>query len=144
MVSGKNEDVFFPRKLKMGMVGGGRDSFIGAVHRRAAQLDGAVELVAGAFSSTAEKSKASARDLYVPENRAYGSYQEMIEAELKLPEGERIDFVSVVTPNHMHYPVSKAFLEAGISVACEKPMVHSLEQAKDWPPPSPRPARSLP
>jgi predicted dehydrogenase len=131
MVSGKNEDVFFPRKLKMGMVGGGRDSFIGAVHRRAAQLDGAVELVAGAFSSTPEKSKASARDLYVPENRAYGSYQEMIEEELKLPEGERIDFVSVTTPNHMHFPVSKAFLDAGISVACEKPMVHSFEQAKE-------------
>ena len=74
MVSGKNEEVFFPRKLRMGMVGGGRDAFIGAVHRRAAQLDGGVELVAGCFSSTPQKSKASGRDLYVPEDRVYRSY----------------------------------------------------------------------
>ena len=79
MVSGKDETVTLGRKLKMGMVGGGRDAFIGAVHRRAAQLDGGVELVAGAFSSTPEKSKASARDLYVAEERAYGTWQEMIE-----------------------------------------------------------------
>ncbi|MGI5917739.1 MAG: Gfo/Idh/MocA family protein [Anaerolineae bacterium] len=131
MVSGKNEEVFFPRKLRMGMVGGGRGAFIGGVHRRAAMLDGAVELVAGAFSSTPEKSKASARDLYVADDRAYGTYQEMIEAESKLPEGERIDFVSVVTPNHMHYPVAKAFVEAGFNVACDKPMVHTMEQALD-------------
>jgi predicted dehydrogenase len=131
MVSGKNEDAFFPRKLKMGMVGGGRDAFIGGVHRRAATLDGQVELVAGAFSSTPDKSKASAKDLYVPESRAYGTYQEMIEEESKLPEGERVDFVSVVTPNHMHYPVSKAFVEAGFNVACDKPMVHTLAQAND-------------
>jgi len=129
MVSGKNEEVFFPRKLRMGMVGGGRDAFIGAVHRRAAQLDGGVELVAGCFSSTPEKSKASGRDLYVPEDRVYGSYQEMVEAEGNLPDGERIDFVSVVTPNHMHYPVGKAFVEAGFHVACDKPLVHTVEQA---------------
>jgi len=131
MVSGKNEEVFFPRKLRMGMVGGGRDAFIGAVHRRAAQLDGGVELVAGCFSSTPEKSKASGRDLYVPEDRVYGSYQEMVEAEDSLPDGERIDFVSVVTPNHMHYPVAKAFVEAGFHVACDKPLVHTVEQALD-------------
>ncbi|MBN1402711.1 MAG: Gfo/Idh/MocA family oxidoreductase, partial [Anaerolineae bacterium] len=130
MVSGKNEEVFFPRKLNMGMVGGGRDAFIGAVHRRAAQLDGAVQLVAGAFSSTPEKSKASARDLYVPEARAYGTWQEMLEQESRLPEGERIDFVSIVTPNHMHYPVAKAFVEAGFNVACDKPLVHTVEQAQ--------------
>ncbi|MHB9031526.1 MAG: Gfo/Idh/MocA family protein [Anaerolineae bacterium] len=131
MVSGTKEDSFFPRKLKMGMVGGGRDAFIGAVHRRAAMLEGNVELVAGAFSSTAEKSKASGKDLLLADNRIYGSYQEMIAQELKLPVGERIDFVSVVTPNHMHYPVSKAFVEAGFNVACDKPMVHTVEQAED-------------
>jgi len=131
MVSGKSEEVFFPRKLRMGMVGGGRDAFIGAVHRRAAMLDGGVELVAGCFSSTPEKSKASGRDLYLPEDRVYGSYQEMVEAEGSLPEGERIDFVSIVTPNHMHYPIAKAFVEAGFHVACDKPMVHTVEQALD-------------
>ncbi|NLG52004.1 MAG: Gfo/Idh/MocA family oxidoreductase, partial [Chloroflexi bacterium] len=115
----------------MGMVGGGRDAFIGAVHRRAAMLEGAVDLVAGAFSSTPEKSLASGKDLYIDESRIYGSYQEMIEKELALPEDERIDFVSIVTPNHMHYPVAKAFVEAGFHVACDKPMVHTVEQAMD-------------
>ncbi len=131
MVSGKSEESFFPRKLRMGMVGGGRDAFIGGVHRRAALFEGNVELVSGAFSSTPEKSKASGRDLLLPEERVYGSYQEMIEKELALPEEERIDFVSVVTPNHMHYPVAKAFVEAGFHVACDKPLVHTVEQAKD-------------
>jgi len=131
MVSGKNEESFFTRKLRMGMVGGGRDAFIGAAHRRAAQLEGNVELVAGAFSSTPEKSKASGRDLYVPEDRVYGTWQEMIERESALPEGERIDFVSIVTPNHMHYPVARGFVEAGFHVACDKPMVHTNEQATD-------------
>ena len=131
MVSGKDETTTLERKLKMGMVGGGRDAFIGAVHRRAAQLDGGVELVAGAFSSTPEKSKASARDLYVPEERAYGTWQEMVEAESALPEGERIDFVSIVTPNHLHYPIAKAFTEAGFNVVLDKPMVHTSEQAND-------------
>jgi len=131
MVEGKNEQATFPRKLKMGMVGGGRDAFIGAVHRRAAMLEGNVELVAGCFSSTPEKSKASGKDLYLPDNRVYGTYQEMIAAERKLPEGERIDFCSIVTPNHMHYPVAKAFVEAGFSVVCDKPMVHTVEQAAD-------------
>ena len=101
MVSGKNEEVFFPRKLRMGMVGGGRGAFIGGVHRRAAMLDGAVELVAGAFSSTPEKSKASARDLYVGMLRL----SEMI-GPRQAPEGERI-VSSGVTPNHMP-PVAKA------------------------------------
>jgi predicted dehydrogenase len=131
MVSGKDETTTFGRKLKMGMVGGGRDAFIGAVHRRAAMLDGGVELVAGAFSSTPEKSKLSAQDLYVPEDRAYGTWQEMIEKESALPEGECIDFVSVVTPNHMHYPVAKAFVDAGFNVVLDKPMVHTTEQANN-------------
>ncbi|OGO05976.1 MAG: oxidoreductase [Chloroflexi bacterium RBG_13_56_8] len=125
------EGTVFPRKLRMGMVGGGRGAFIGAVHRRAAMLDGDVELVAGCFSSNPERSKASGRDLYLPEERVYSTYQEMIEAESALPEGERVDFVSVVTPNHMHYPVAKAFVEAGFHVACDKPLVHTVEQASD-------------
>ncbi len=131
MVSGKDETITFDRKLKMGMVGGGRGAFIGAVHRRAAMLDGGVELVAGAFSSDPERSRLSARDLYVPESRAYGSWQEMIEREKALPEGERIDFVSIVTPNHLHYPVARAFVEAGFNVVLDKPMVHTSEQARD-------------
>jgi predicted dehydrogenase len=121
----------FPRKLRMGMVGGGRDAFIGAVHRRAAMLDGGVELVAGAFSSTPEKSRASGLDLYVPEDRIYGTWEEMLEAESKMPEDRRLDFVSVVTPNHMHYPVSIAFARAGFNVACDKPLCHTVEQAMD-------------
>lgn len=131
MVRGKSEEAFFPRKLRMGMVGGGRDAFIGGVHRRAAMLEGAVELVAGCFSSNPQKAKASAKDLYVPDSRAYGTWEEMVASEAKLPEGERIDFVSVVTPNHMHYPIAKAFVEAGFNVACDKPLVHTVEQALD-------------
>jgi len=131
MVSGKSEDAFFPRKLRFGMIGGGRDSFIGAVHRRAAQFEGNVELVSGAFSSTAEKSKASGKDLLLPDDRVYGSWQEMLEKELALPEEQRIDFVSIVTPNHMHYAPAKAFVEAGFHVASDKPMVHTVAQALD-------------
>ncbi|MBC7316913.1 MAG: Gfo/Idh/MocA family oxidoreductase, partial [Chloroflexi bacterium] len=100
----------------MGMVGGGRDAFIGAVHRRAAMLDGQVELVAGCFSSTPEKSKASGRDLYLPEDRVYGTFEEMVAAESKMPEDKRLDFVSVVVPNHMHYPVIMGLVKAGFNV----------------------------
>ena len=111
----------FPRKLRMGMVGGGR----------AAMLDGGVELVAGAFSSTPEKSLASGLDLYVPQDRIYGSWEQMVEVESKMPEDQRLDFVSVVTPNHLHYPVSIAFVKAGFNVACDKPLCHTVEQAMD-------------
>jgi len=131
MVSGKDEKALLNRKLRMGMVGGGRDAFIGGVHRRAAIMDGGVELVAGAFSADPAKSKASGRDLYVADTRIYGSYQEMAEAEAKLPVGERIDFVSIVTPNHMHFPVAKTFLEAGFNVVIDKPMVVSSAQAHE-------------
>jgi predicted dehydrogenase len=131
MVSGKDETAVLGRKLKMGMVGGGRDAFIGAVHRRAAMLDGGVELVAGAFSSTPEKSRLSAQDFYVAPRRAYGTWPEMVEGESALPEGERIDFVSIVTPNHMHYPIAKGFAAAGFNVVLDKPMVHTSEQAND-------------
>lgn len=130
MVSGKQEETKLDRKLRMGMVGGGRDAFIGAVHRRAALLDGGVELVAGAFASTPEKSKASGKDLYLPDDRIYGSWQEMVEREAQLPAGERIDFVSIVTPNFLHFPVAKAFLEAGFNVVCDKPMTTSSEEAR--------------
>jgi predicted dehydrogenase len=117
------------RKLRMGMVGGGRDAFIGAVHRMAANLDGQIELVAGAFSSDPEKSRLSGEDLFLEAARVYGSYTEMAEKEAALPEGERIDFVSIVTPNHMHFPVAKCFLEAGFHVVCDKPMTFNVEEA---------------
>ena len=114
----------------MGMVGGGSGAFIGAVHRAAAVMDGDTELVAGALSSTEEKSLASGRELGLPEDRIYGSWPQMLEAELALPEDERVDFVSVVTPNHMHFPVAHAFVEAGFNVVLDKPMVHTTEQAE--------------
>jgi predicted dehydrogenase len=113
----------------MGMVGGGRDAFIGAVHRMAAWLDGKIDLVAGAFSSSAEKSKLSGSDLSLDPKRVYASYQTMVDEEGKLPVGERIDFVSIVTPNNVHFPVAKAFLENGFNVVCDKPMTFNLEEA---------------
>jgi len=118
------------RKLKMGMVGGGKDAFIGAVHRRAALMDGKVELVAGALSSDPAKAAASARELMLPAERSYGTYSEMAAAESKMPPGERIDFVSIVTPNKMHYPVAEIFADAGIHIICDKPMTYSLAEAR--------------
>jgi predicted dehydrogenase len=119
------------RKLLMGMVGGGRDAFIGAVHRNAALMDGKVEFIAGALSSDPDKAKASARVLLVREERSYGTWQEMVDREAQRPEGQRIDFVSIVTPNYMHFPIAKAFVEAGINVICDKPMTYTLQEAKD-------------
>src|SRR4030095_15561140 len=95
------------RKIRMGMVGGGRGAFIGAVHRIAANMDGQIELVCGAFSSDPERSKDSGVDLFLPSNRCYGSFSDMIEGEAALPESERMDFVSIVTPNHVHFPPAK-------------------------------------
>ncbi|MBC2606805.1 Gfo/Idh/MocA family protein [Pelagicoccus albus] len=118
------------RKLRMGMVGGGQGAFIGAVHRAAANLDGQIELVAGAFSSDPARSKASGKELYIAPDRCYASYQEMAKAEAALPEDQRIDFVSIVTPNHTHFDVSKTFLQAGFNVICDKPMTFDLAQAK--------------
>jgi predicted dehydrogenase len=118
------------RKLRMGMVGGGRGAFIGGVHRMAAALDGKIELVAGAFSSDPEKSRLSGQDLNLDPARVYASYAEMAKAEAKRPLGDRIDFVSIVARNDLHYPVAKAFLEAGIHVICEKPLAFSLAEAK--------------
>ncbi|PHN01962.1 Gfo/Idh/MocA family protein [Flavilitoribacter nigricans] len=117
------------RKIRMGMVGGGRGAFIGAVHRMAAALDGQIELVCGAFSSDPEKSKASGEDFFLPPGRVYGSYAEMIEAEKKLPEGERMDFISIVTPNHVHFGPAKMALENGFHVVCDKPLSFNMEEA---------------
>ena len=113
----------------MGMVGGGRGAFIGAVHRMAANLDGRIELVAGCFSSDPEKSRASGHDFFLDPSRVYSTYAEMAEKEAALPADERIDFVTIVTRNDLHFPVAKAFLEAGIHVVCEKPLAFSLEEA---------------
>src|ERR1700722_11296679 len=117
------------RKLKAGMVGGGRDAFIGGVHRMAMRLDGKIELVAGAFSSSAEKSRLSGEDLLIDPDRIYPDYQTMADRERQLPVGERIDFVSIVTPNRTHVPIAKAFLESGFNVVCDKPLAFNLEEA---------------
>jgi len=111
------------------MVGGGRDALIGAVHRIAAQMDGQIELVCGAFSSTPQKSKLSGKDFYLPPERVYGTYRDMIRKEAKLPEDERMDFVAVVTPNNMHYPVAMASLDGGFHVICDRPMTVNLDEA---------------
>ncbi len=118
-----------PTPLRYGMIGGGRDAFIGAVHRMAAALDQQAVLVAGALSSTPEKSRASGRDLGLPDDRNYASWQEMLEQESRRPEGDRIDFVSIVTPNHTHFEIARAFADAGFHVVLDKPMVHTSEQA---------------
>ncbi len=118
------------RKLRMGMVGGGRGAFIGAVHRMAARLDGHIELVAGCFSSDPKKSRLSGKDLHLDPDRVYGSYQEMAKKEAALPVGERIDFVSIVTRNNTHLAVAKTFLEAGFNVICDKPLCFNLKEAR--------------
>jgi len=117
------------RKLRFGMIGGGRGAFIGAVHRLAAIMDGQAELVAGAFSSDAARSKASGADLWLDPARVYGSYREMARAEGARPAGERLDFVVIVTPNHQHFPPAKLFLEAGFNVVCDKPATFDLAEA---------------
>jgi predicted dehydrogenase len=118
------------RKLRFGMIGGGRGAFIGAVHRIAAQMDGEAELVAGAFSSDAERSKASGADLFLDPTRVYDSYAAMAEAEARMPADRRLDFVVIVTPNHQHFPPAKLFLESGFNVVCDKPVTFNLAEAK--------------
>jgi len=113
------------------MVGGGRDAFIGAVHRHAMALDGQYELVAGALSSSPDKARASGRDLGLNDARNHGSWQALLDDELKRPPEERIDVVSIVTPNHVHYDVARAFVDAGFHVVCDKPLVHTSAQADD-------------
>lgn len=117
------------RKIKMGMIGGGRGAFIGAVHRMAAGIDGQIEFVAGALDVNPEIAILSGQDLFLSPDRTYGTYQEMIEKESKLPDDERIDFVSIVTPNHVHFDPAKLALENGFHVVCEKPMTYSYEEA---------------
>lgn len=119
------------RTLRYAMVGGGRDAFIGAVHRKAMALDGQMALVAGALSSDPDKARASGQDLGLPAARNHGTWQELLSDELKRPQDERIDFVSIVTPNHVHFPVARAFAEAGIHVVCDKPLVHTSVQAQE-------------
>lgn len=118
------------RKLRMGMIGGGPGAFIGAVHRIAAAIDGEIELVCGAFSSDPEKSKITGRELYLPDKRVYGSYREMIRTEAELPPNERMDIVSIVTPNHVHFEPAKLALEHGFHVILDKPLAFDLEEAK--------------
>lgn len=118
------------RKLRMALVGGGQGSFIGRVHCTAAIIDNRAALVAGALSSNPERAKASAADYDIPTERAYGSYQELIETESKLPEEQRIDFISIATPNYTHFEIAKAAVEAGFNVLCDKPMTFDLEQAE--------------
>lgn len=119
------------RKLRMGMIGGSLEAFIGAVHRKAAAIDGEIELVCGAFSSNPEKSKATGKALHLDPKRVYGSYAEMIEKEKALPEGERMDFVSIVTPNHMHFDPAKLALENGFHVIIDKPLAFNVAEAKN-------------
>lgn len=118
-------------KVRYGMVGGGPGAFIGGVHRMAAALDGEYELVAGAFSSDPAKSAEMGRTLRLDAARAYGSYREMAAAEAARPEAERIEVVSIVTPNHLHHPVAKVFLESGFDVVCDKPLATTLAEAEE-------------
>lgn len=117
------------RKIRMGMVGGGPGAFIGEVHRIAARMGGQIELVAGVFGTDPEKSRTFAEELFLCPERGYADYKSMLAGELQLPAEERIDFVCVCTPNHFHFPVSKAFLEAGFHVLCEKPVAMSSAEA---------------
>lgn len=119
------------RKIRMGMVGGGRGAFIGGVHRMAAALDGQIELVCGAFSSDPARSKASGADLFLPPDRCYGTFEELILAEKELPVGDRMDFMVIVTPNHMHFAPAKMALENGFHVLSDKPATFNLAEAKE-------------
>jgi len=126
----KSKILTMKRKLRMGMVGGGLTSFIGPVHRKAAGIDGEIELVCGAFSIIPGESKETGEALYLNPNRVYETYQEMFEKEKNLPPDQRIDFVSVVTPNHVHFGPSQMALESGFHVLVEKPIAFSLAEAK--------------
>ena len=128
MIEGSKTDAM-TRKLRMGMIGGGPGAFIGEVHRKAARLDGQVEIVGGAFDINPEKSHEMGRILNLEPKRVYDNYEKLIEGELKLPAEERMDFVSVTTPNNWHYPIAKALLEAGFHVVCEKPMTMDVPEA---------------
>ncbi|MES2417092.1 MAG: Gfo/Idh/MocA family oxidoreductase [Bacteroidota bacterium] len=117
-------------KIRMGMIGGGKNAFIGAVHRMAANLDGLITLCCGALSADPENAKTSGRDLFLPENRIYTSYTEMIKSESLLPASERMHFVSIVTPNHLHFEPAMLALEHGFHVVIDKPITLTLAEAK--------------
>ena len=118
------------RKLRMGMVGGGKDAFIGAIHRLAANMDGLIELSCGALSINPEIAMASGEALFLPKDRTYTTFEEMIKAEAALPADKRMDFVTIVTPNFAHFAPAKMALEHGFHVVIEKPITFSLEEAK--------------
>lgn len=118
-------------RIRMGMAGGGEGAFIGSIHRAAARLDGEIELVCGAFSSRPETSARSAAALGLPPDRGYGSWQEMLARERSLPESQRMQFVAIVTPNHLHHPVAVAALDAGFDVLSDKPATRTLAEARD-------------
>ena len=117
------------RRLRYAMVGGGRDAFIGAVHRNAMALDGQYDFVAGALSSTPERARASGADLGLADDRNHGTWQALLADERRRPPGERVDVVAIVTPNHLHHDVALAFVDAGFHVVCDKPLVHTSAQA---------------
>ena len=119
------------RKLRMGMVGGGKDAFIGAIHRLAANMDGLIELSCGALSINPEIAMASGEALFLPKDRTYTTFEEMIKAEAALPDDQRMDFVTIVTPNFAHFAPAKMALEHGFHVVIEKPITFSLEEAKE-------------
>jgi len=129
MAIGASKEETAGRRIRLGMVGGGQGAFIGAVHRIAARMDDQYELVAGALSSDAARAKASAQDLGIAEDRAYTSYEEMAKAEAARPDG--IEAVAIVTPNNVHAPAAKAFLNAGIHVICDKPLTLTTDEAKE-------------
>jgi predicted dehydrogenase len=118
------------RKLRMGLVGGGQGSFIGRVHATAAVLDNRAEVFAGALSSDPDRARASAADYDISDQQAYGNYQELIAAQASLPPDQRIDFVSIATPNHTHYEIARAAVDAGLNVICDKPLTFDLDQAE--------------
>jgi predicted dehydrogenase len=118
------------RNLKWGLIGGGPGAFIGEVHRKAARMDGGIELVAGCFDINPRKSKQMGREQNISSKRTYTDYRQMIERELKLPVGERIDFVSITTPNDWHFPIARDFMETGFHVVCEKPMTFTVKEAR--------------
>src|ERR1700722_12571202 len=117
------------RKLRMGMIGGGKNPFTGAVPRIAANMDGLIELVGGAFSSHPDNARESGKLLFLPDDRVYLSYEEMMDKESRLPEGIRMDFVAIVTPNHLHFAPAMLALEKGFNVVLDKPMTFSLQEA---------------
>ena len=118
-------------KVRYGMVGGGPGAFMGTIHRMAAALDGEYELVAGAFSADASKSRRTGVELGLSPRRVYSSYEEMASAENSLDEGERIQVVSIVTPNHLHHAVAMAFMEYGTHIVCDKPLTTTLDDAEE-------------